>query len=107
MTKQDLLNNGYKKFKPATFDCDKVSAKYQKVVGNKDYFITWDEWDFSEYADENHTDLKEPRFEGHVQLMHKETGNYLNLEFLAGWELDEAEKFIKQLFETGWFEEYE
>ena len=113
MTEQELIDNGYHKYEPNIFDNnDCIVACFQKAFcdtesNNRNYFITWKEWDFSKYADSAHPELKIPSFEGSTQLTHKETGNTINVEFLSTWNLNKAEKFMQDLFATGWFETYD
>lgn len=97
-----LLNKGYKQFAPSAFDGVSVKNCYQKAFVNKDnereYFITFKKWDFSQFADENHPDLTDYRFEADTQLTYLPNGQVINLEFLCGWEPSEIEQFMKDLF---------
>ena len=103
---QGLIENGYTRYQ---HNDDINTALYQKCVrdecGNKQYYINFEEWDFSKYEGEN--SKKNPRYEGNVQLTLKSNGNSINVSTLSGWTLEEAEKFYEELFKLGWFENYE
>ena len=105
MTLQQLMDNGYTKYR---HNDDVNTAIYQKYIrdenGNKQYIINFEEWDFSKYESK---DMDNPRYEGTVQLTLKSNGNSINVSTLSGWTLEEAEKFYEELFKLGWFENYE
>lgn len=111
MTDEQLKENGYQYYAPSILDGECVTGLYQRSFGDdetyKKYFLTWKKWDFSRFADQLHLDLNEPKYEGNTQLGLKDGSGTIDITFLNGWELDKAEKFMKQLFATGWFEERE
>lgn len=109
--KDDLLKHGYYEYKPSPFDSDCVKKCYQKSFkdknGNRKYFLTWKEWDFSQYADYHHPELEyQHSFEGNTQLITTDD-DAIEITFFNGWSRDRAEKFLKKLFDTGWFEKYD
>lgn len=107
MTDEQLEKNGYQYYEPSILDGECVTSLYQRSFDGKKYFLTWRKWDFSRFADQLHLDLNEPKYEGNTQLELKDGSGTIDITFLSGWELDKAEKFMKQLFATGWFEERE
>lgn len=110
MTEEDFFKRGYKRFKSSSFDSDCVSDLYQKAIrdGNDDrlYFIDIKKWDFSRYQNrmQNQPHIS---YEIGTQLTHRETENALNITFISGWNLDDAERFIEQLWKTGLFRGYD
>lgn len=110
MTGEELKENGYQYYEPTRIDGDFVECLYQRSFkddnNTKQYFLTWKKWDFSQFADKMHPDLKDPRYEGDTQLELKDGSGTIDVTFLSGWELDKAEKFMEKLFATGWFKEY-
>ena len=107
ITEKELEKHGYKKYSPSCWDNDCVKDVFQKAVvddkGNRKYFLDWRKWDFGKY---NLYDFDKPSYEGMVQL---ETINNqtINITLFAGWELKDAEFFMKRLFDTGWFKKYD
>ena len=111
MNKKEFEKAGYIHYNPAPLDGECVTSVYQRSFndknGNKKYFLTWKEWDFSQYADALHQDLKNRRYEADTQLTYKKNGQTLDLTFLDGWSVEDAEGFMKALFKLGWFEKYD
>lgn len=105
-----LIKKGYQRFSPSPFDGECVMKCYQTAVrnnnGDRQYFITWKKWDFSQYKNGNHSELEKPRYEAYTQLTTKD-GNVIDITFLNGWEPEKAEEFMEKLFNTGWFRDYD
>ena len=108
MTDQELRDAGYVYYSRETNIGNKCNVGlFEKCVrdeeGHKKYFIHIEKWDFSRFADPQHQDLKEPRYEANVQLTHKLTNETVNVELLSGWSIEQLEKFYEDLFGLGWF----
>lgn len=112
MNDQKLLDRGYHKFKPTPFDDESVVACFQTSFcdenDDRKYFLTWKKWDFSRFASPlRNRHLYEPSYEATTQLTYKKNGQSINIDFLNGWEPEDAEAFLDDLFKTGWFEKYD
>ena len=108
--KEDLIKRGYNRFNPSPFDNESVTDCYQKAfrdeAGNRKYFLTYRQWDFSRYADTNHPSMNMPSYEAETQLTTKKGGT-IDITFLHLWEPKDAEEFLEKLFETGLFKKYD
>lgn len=107
---KDLLSKGYHQFKPSGFDGECVTDCYQTAIrnseGDREYFITWRKWDFSRYNYNNDSHLDEPAYEAETHL-NTHDKNVIDITFHNGWEPEAVEEFMKKLFATGWFLEYD
>ena len=109
MTDKDFQKSGYTRYKPNAFHGECVTDMYQKPFKDKEgkrrYFLTWERWDFKKF--EPNKNINPIRYEGSTQLCCKESGQMINIDFLNGWKLEDAETFLEKLFATGWFYPYD
>ena len=110
MTDKELIYRGYKPFKPGPFDDECITQGFQKAIRDENddrkYFITFKKWDFSRY--DKVKELNDcVSYEGDTQLAYKKNGEFMNITFLHGWEAEEVEEFLDNLFSTGLFEKYD
>lgn len=111
MTDQELLDRGYKQYKPSPLCHKSIEACFQKRfdddVGKK-YFITVKKWEAVEHP---YTHEKwGPTYEYDVQLYdgdRDDERNAIDLLFHSSWEVDKVEECMEKLFETGLFGYYE
>lgn len=98
MTRRELIDNGYKPFKPSSLKADNAIQGYQKQFVNDNgdtlYFITVYEYDDSFYG------LSEHSFEANIQLYQRGTHNPLNLSFFCGWDLKDVERFTQNIYDS-------
>ncbi len=108
MCDQDLLNLGFKKFSPSSFDSNDVEICFQKRYDNeigKKYFITVKKWKAWRHP---HTgELIPPAYEYDTQLYKKDGHDAINLLFHSSWELEDVEKYLEAMWKTGLFDYYE
>lgn len=106
MTKEELINAGYKRYKPSPIDNECVTDLYQKCITDdigKKYYINVKRWDFSIHGRNN-----EPiGYEADVQFRVKNTGEYTDIVCLDGWSIKDIEKYYADLWYTGMFRYYE
>ena len=108
ITEQKLLDEGFQKFSPSRIDPDSVERCYQKRYDDETgikYFITirkWKGW-IHPYTGEK----AEPAYECSTQLYQKDTHNALDLTFHSSWTLEDVEKYLESLFDTGMYDYYE
>lgn len=102
MNVNDLLERGYKEFKPQTEY--RAMRGFQKCVedikGNKLYFLTVFVFSHIEYE----------TYELHTQFYQKDTHYPLDMNFFDGWTLDDIEKYASDIYamnENTYFEPYE
>ena len=109
MTKEELINAGYTRYEPLPFE-ECQTDLYQKLIrddnGNKKYFINIYVWDFSKYEQPGRKS-DNPHFEVQTQLRHKKTGQHLEIALFDGWSVEDTEKFLEDVFNLGWFCNYE
>lgn len=98
MTRQELIDSGYKTFKPSSLKADNAIQGYQKRFTNDNgdtlYFITFYEYDNSCYGSTEHT------FEADIQLYQNDTHNPLNLLFFCGWDLKDVERYTQNIYNS-------
>jgi hypothetical protein len=108
MTDKYLIDKGFKQFHPTQFDSDGVETCFQKRYrDNKGtrYFITINKWKPMTHP---HTgEVWGPAYEYHVQLYQKEKHSAIDILFHSEWELEDVEKYLKKLFDSGMFDYYE
>ena len=107
MTKQELLDAGYKRQEPDSYEKQGCATDlFQKCVKDdvgKRYFINVRRWDFSIYS---HRPEDNNRFEATVQFDRKD-GIVINLDILNPESVEEVEKVYAEAWETGVYEYYE
>lgn len=100
-----LTQYGFKEYRPTPFTDKGVITCFQKRYDDelgKKYFLdcnVWD-WTWTERIEENYS------LEFGGQLYQKDTHDAMDYTFI-GWELEQSEKFLEDLFTTGLFEHYE
>lgn len=106
MTKEELVNAGYKRYSPSPIDNECVTDLYQKCITDdigKKYYINVKRWDFSIHGRKNET----IGYETDVQFRVKNTGEYTDIVCLDGWSLEDIEKYYSDLWYTGMFRYYD
>ena len=97
-----LIRRGYKEFPPTPYD-RYVSKCFQKrfddKIGKK-YFITVCKYDPIHPMDS-------VGYEYNIQLKNINNENPINLNYFAGWEVEEVEEYMDKLWATGLFGYYE
>ena len=103
LTRKELFERGFKEYKPTVFDnADKCYQKCYRDGNTKKYFL--DVKHYSIKYPHTHEDLG--GYEISTQVYVKGTHTAINIKFLND-DIDEAEKFIDELFEVGQLEPYE
>lgn len=104
MTDQELINAGYKRFKPAPFqEC--VTDLFEKLVSDdvgKKYFIHIEKWDFRQYTGNNPIS-----YEAKSCFTEKDTNNSVQIIYLSGFTIKDMEAFYEKQWETGMYDYYE
>ena len=97
---QELLDKGYKEFRPTRFDTAdrRFQKRFRAENGDTLYFINADMYYSWGTIPEN--------FEVEVQLYQKGTHEPVNLKFFCDWSLADAENYIQRIYNAG-FEPYE
>ena len=97
---QELLDKGYKEFRPTRFDTAdrRFQKRFRAENGDTLYFINVDMYYSWGIIPEN--------FEVEVQLYQKGTHEPVNLKFFCGWTLADVEEYIQRIYEVG-FEPYD
>lgn len=111
MTDQDFIQRGFKQYLPILhLESDGIEAHFQKRYDDeigKRYFITVNKW--KSITDRNGV-VWPSNYEYEVYF-HKDDGDggtkAIKILLYAGWDIDEVEEYVQQLFETGLFEYYE
>lgn len=100
-----LVPLGFHEYSPTRFDSSGVCICFQKRYDDergKKYFLNAKVYDFT------FTDKVRENY--HIsfscQLYQKGTHDALNIEFID-WNIDQIEKFVDNLFDTGMLEHYE
>lgn len=100
-----LLSNGFHEYKPTPFDNESIRTCFQKryddEIGKK-YFLDCKVWDWTwnnQIPEKYH-----PEFCG--QMYQKGTHDAIDYTFIS-WDLDQAEKFLEDWFQSGLLEHYE
>ena len=106
MTDKDLLDAGYTEYREEFSHSAYVETAFHKEytdkIGTK-YFINIYKWDYKK--DKFLTDTS--RYEFDAKLYSKDKHNPINLNFFNGWELEDVEKYLDEMFNTGLFDYYE
>ena len=107
MNDEYILSKGYKEFEPSPFDGDGVITMFQKrfddEIGKK-YFITIKKWSWEKFG---RADIPDYTYEFDTQLYQKDTRNPINIEWFSGWELDDVEKHLENLWNADEYDYYE
>ena len=102
MTFEELLDRGYKEYKPSPLSNAHRACQKRVDDSNGDilyflsvYLYTWDDTE---------------RYEVHIQLYQKDTHYPLDLNFFGGWSINDVEKYADFIYYMGknmQFEPYE
>lgn len=103
---QILIDKGYCPFKPSPLDSDRIMEKFQRCIRDdigRKYSITIDKWQpFTHpYTGETYP----PGYEYNSYFTFN--GYPVLMKFYAGWDIDEAEEKIEELWQKGGFDYYE
>lgn len=108
MTDDELIEHGYKEYKPTSFDHESVEKCFQKRFDDdigKKYFITVRKWSGWTHP---YNGLAVPAgYEASVQFCSADTDDPISMTFHASWRLTDVEKYVEALFQTGLFRYYE
>lgn len=107
MNVEDFIVEGYTRFPPGKYDDECVTDLFQKTirddVGNKLYFITVERWDYSSVAQERNIPIS---YNFSVQFNLKKGGT-TQVDCFSEFDIESAEDFYNDLWNTGWFLPYE
>lgn len=103
MTDEYLLEHGYKKYSPTSFDNECVVARFQKRFDDdygKKYFIDISQWS-QDYIPISYRsdDWELYGYEYEIHFSMYEEDKSLKLTFYNSWSLEEVENFAKEFFE--------
>lgn len=103
---EQLIEKGYKHFKPGPLDHEGITDMYQKrfddKVGKK-YFITIHKW--RAWTHPYTGEVYRPTYEFNVQFSY--CGKPINMTAFSGWELEEAEQKYEEIWQKCNFDYYE
>ena len=106
MTDQDILDRGYKEYKPTPFHNSGIVKCFQKRFDDgtgKKYFIDIHKWDFSRY-----TDIPDPYpYEYHMQMYAGEDRDAIDITFHSSWKIENVEAYVEKMFQVMEMEYYE
>lgn len=107
MKEEHLKELGYEQFGRSRLDNPYILHHWQKrfddEIGKK-YFITVNVWEpFSIHGQT----ADAYTYEYEVQFTDKVTGNPVNLNFFAGWDVEDVENRVEEMFRTGLWRHYE
>ena len=106
MRDEDFIERGFTQFEPGPLDSDWVVTKFQQRYDDdigKKYFITVSKYKAWEHP---HTHVViPPAYEYDTQFTLD--GKPINVTFFSGWELDEVEEKIEEMWKTGGYDYYE
>ena len=108
MTDKELIALGFKEYPPTRFDSDGIEGCFQKRYDDdkgKKYFININKW--KEWRHPHTNEVEPPNYEYTSQLYKKNGHDPLNLLFHSSWTLEDVEKYMEALWNTGLFEHYE
>ena len=103
-----LIEKGYRTFKRSEIDSIYVENLFQKRFDDdigKKYFITIKKWQPIEVKWSG--DIIGPSYEYTTQFYFGNENNPVNLDFFGGWNLEDAENKIEEIWKLGNFEYYE
>ena len=103
---EELKERGYVEFKPGPLDHSEIETKFQKrfedEIGKK-YFITVDKWRALTHP---HTGEKfDPGYKFTTQFTF--CGKPVNINCFSGWNIEEAENKIEEMWQKCMFDYYE
>lgn len=103
MTDEYLLERGYKKYQPLSFDNEYIVARFQKRFDDdfgKKYFIDILRWS-QDYIPMSHRgdDFEIYGYEYEIHFSMYEEEKSFELKLFNNWELEEVERFIEEFFQ--------
>ena len=108
MTDEYLLDRGFTEFKPTRFNSENVETCFQKRYDDdegKRYFITINKWKPMKHP---HTgEVWGPDYEYTAQLYQKDTHCAVDILFHSDWALEDVEKHLAAMFDSGMYDYYE
>ena len=100
---------GYTRHQPSAIDPDGVTDLYQKVIrsadGLRQYFIDVRKW--SKWVHPYTGEEREPTYEFDAYFEDKKTGKPVRILLYSGWEIEEAERRIADIFNLGLWKDYD
>lgn len=106
MTDKEILDAGYterkENFKHSPYIETSFQKNYVDEIGKK-YSILIYKWNSKKYKFLVDTST----YDFDVKLYSKDKHSPVNLNFFNGWELEEVEKYLEEMFNTGLFDYYE
>lgn len=109
ITDELLCEQGFHKFAPGPLDNERVETMFQKRYDDEEgikYFITIRKWGSATHPYTG--DLIPVCYEGNVQLYgNGDKTDALDLLFHSSWELEDIERYLEMMWNTGLFEYYE
>ena len=109
ITEAKLLASGYTRHLPSAIDPDSVTDLYQKVIrsadGLRQYFIDVRKW--SKWVHPYTGEEREPTYEFDAYFEDKKTGKPMRILLYSGWEIEEAERRIADIFNLGLWKDYD
>lgn len=97
MNDNDILNAGYKEYKPTPFHSEGVTRCFQKRFDDekgKKYFIDINKWEFPPHP---HTGEQIPEsYEFETQF--NKNDKPMNITLFNRWEIEEVEQFFEEMW---------
>ena len=107
-TDEKLIESGFKKYNTnnTMYDAKKYlfQKRYKNNKGDTLYFLDVYKWDWT-FA--NDRVPEQYTYQITTQLYQKDTHEAINIEFGVGMGIEDAEKFITNMFDAGMVEPYE
>lgn len=106
MKDREIIDKGYKEFKPDPIHYKGIMKCFQKRFDDdigKKYFININKWDWTDY------DImpQDCTYEFEVQLYSKGKHNPINLKFFNGWDIDSVEEHMNNIWNSNIYDYYE
>lgn len=99
MTDVEIINAGYKEYKPTPFHSEAVTKCFQKRFDDdygKKYFIDINKWEFPPHP---HTgELMPVSYEFGAQIEFNDKP--INFTLFSGWEIEDAEKWVEDMWQN-------
>ena len=109
ITEAVLFAHGYTRHQPSAVDPDGITDLYQKVVrsadGIRQYFIDVRRW--SGWVHPYTGEKTQPTYEFEACFEDKKTGKPVRILLYSGWEIEEAERRIAEVFNLGSWKSYD
>jgi len=100
-TEEYIVSKGYKEYPTSEYDSPYVIKNFQKRFTDNNgtkYFINISKWDIKSVS----SVLKDRyEFSYNIYFTASDCDNPIKIELYAGWELDDVEKHIEKLWNTG------